>query len=103
MADYDADRQVPVRLCDGDKPAMGKVYDRMFLMCGSKSVTRHDVGGTANVGRTARPAGQRGGTCGYKCFVFSPVFSHVLSHVYSERSKHVLTQRVHSRLPVFSF
>ena len=60
MADYDADRQVPVRLCDGDKPAMGKVYDRMFLMCGSKSVTRHDVGGTANVGRTARPAGQRG-------------------------------------------
>ena len=50
-----------MRLCDGDKPAMGKVYDRMFLMCGSKSVTRHDVGGTANVGRTARPAGQRGG------------------------------------------
>ena len=103
MADYDADRQVPVRLCDGDKPAMGKVYDRMFLMCGSKSVTRHDVGGTANVGRTARPAGQRGGKCGHKCFVLSPVFSHVFSHVYSERGKHVLTQRVHSRLPVFTF
>lgn len=56
MADYDADRQVPVRLCDGDKPAMGKVYDRMFS-CGSESVIRHDVGGTANVGGTARPAG----------------------------------------------
>eukprot|EP00964_Phaeocystis_antarctica_P070821 scaffold43131_cov54-Phaeocystis_antarctica.AAC.1 len=36
-----------LRLCDGDKPAMGKVYDRMFLR-GSESVTRHDVGGTAN-------------------------------------------------------
>ena len=35
--------------------------------------------------------------------VFSHVFSHVLSHVYSERGKHVLTQRVHSRLPVFTF
>ena len=56
MADYDADRQVSVRLCDGDKPAMGKVYSRMFS-CGSESVIRHDVGGTANVGRTARPAG----------------------------------------------
>ena len=40
----------------GDKPAMGKVYDRMFS-CGSESVIRHDVGGTANVGGTARPAG----------------------------------------------
>ena len=64
MADYDADRQVPVRLCDGDKPAMGKVYDRMFLMCGSKSVTRHDVGGTANVGRTARTAARDSGAPG---------------------------------------
>ena len=36
-------------------------------------------------------------------FVFSPVFSHVFSHVFSERGKHVLTQRVHSRLPVFTF
>jgi len=45
-----------MRLCDGDKPAMGKVYDRMFS-CGSESVIRHDVGGMANVGGTARPAG----------------------------------------------
>ena len=49
-----------LRLCDGDKPAMGKVYDRMFL-CGSESVTRHDVGGTANVGAGRRGQRDRGG------------------------------------------
>ena len=48
-------------------------------------------------------SGTEGGKFGHKCFVSSPVFSHVFSHVYSERGKHVLTQRVHSRLPVFSF
>ena len=86
----------------GDKPAMGKVYDRMFS-CGSESVIRHDVGGTANVGGTGEASGIEGGTCGHECVVFSPVFSHVFSHVYNERGKHVLTQRVHSRLPVFTF
>ena len=45
----------------GDKPAMGKVYDRMFS-CGSESVIRHDVGGTANVGGTGEASGIEGGT-----------------------------------------